>query len=791
MQVTYLAHDLDDPSCWRRVDMLRRGGAQVRVAGFRRGDGPLPEPAMVLGRTANGRLLQRVRAIMAAAPRIARLIPPPDTAPGAPDSDAPGETILARNLEMLALGAGLLRARKAGGAGARLVYELLDIHGIMLGGGAVHRMLRRIEAALMRRASMVVISSPAFAAHYLRAFGQPEIPTLLIENKPFARAAVPDEAARARRGLAEGGPLVVGWFGMLRCAWSLETLDRVTRADPGRFRVVLRGRPALDVMPDFHAVIDANPDLDYLGPYRWPDDLGAIYGAIDVAWLIDRYQAGQNSDWLLPNRLYEGCLNGAVPVVLAGTEVARRIDAWGCGFEVAAPDPEAVAAALGTIDAPRLARARAAVAAIPRAALQMDDAECRHLTQAICGAAEGAIGALPGTNRAAPGTVIAPAAAPAAAFPAAAAPAPAAPLAPAPAGPVPASAAPLGDALLSTDATNAAPLGPVGTAAGRVLIVIPTLNEAAHIADVLDAILPFAGRVDARIVVADGGSADATAAIVREHALRHPRIVLLDNPARLQAAAVNRAARAYGDGCEWLLRLDAHSAYPPDYGDALLAEAAETGADSVVVSMQARGEQGLQRLIADAQNSRIGNGGSAHRLAGRGAWVDHGHHALMRIAAFRAVGGYDERFSHNEDAELDHRLRAAGYRIRLTGRTALGYFPRKRLAPLMRQYFNFGRGRARNLAKHGARPALRQAAVAMLAPALLLTLLVPLSRVFALPLVVWLLACLAGGLMIAWSTRNPAGVLSGFIAGLMHLAWSAGYWRERLAPPPEIGKRAT
>ena len=442
------------------------------------------------------------------------------------------------------------------------------------------------------------------------------------------------------------------------------------------------------------------------------------------------------------------------------------------------------------------ARARAAVAAIPRAALQMDDAECRHLTQAICGAAEGAIGALPGTNRAAPGTVIAPAAAPAAAFPAAAAPAPAAldpaaPLAPAPAGPVPASAAPLGDALLSTDATNAAPLGPAGTAAGRVLIVIPNLNEAAHIADVLDAILPFAGRVDARIVVVDGGSADATAVIVREHALRHPRIDLLDNPARLQAAAVNRAARAYGDGCEWLLRLDAHSAYPPDYGDALLAEAAETGADSVVVSMEARGEQGLQRLIAEAQNSRIGNGGSAHRLAGRGAWVDHGHHALMRMAAFRAVGGYDERFSHNEDAELDHRLRAAGYRIRLTGRTALGYFPRKRLAPLMRQYFNFGRGRARNLAKHGTRPALRQAAVAMLAPALLLTLLVPLSPVFALPLAVWLLACLAGGLMIAWSTRNPAGVLSGFIAGLMHLAWSAGYWRERLAPPPEIGKRAT
>lgn len=44
----------------------------------------------------------------------------------------------------------------------------------------------------------------------------------------------------------------------------------------------------------------------------------------------------------------------------------------------------------------------------------------------------------------------------------------------------------------------------------RVLIVIPTLNEAAHIGGVLDGLLPFAERHGARIVVADGGSTDGT-----------------------------------------------------------------------------------------------------------------------------------------------------------------------------------------------------------------------------------------------------------------------------------------
>ena len=105
-----------------------------------------------------------------------------------------------------------------------------------------------------------------------------------------------------------------------------------------------------------------------------------------MAWLIDRYQAGQNSDWLLPNRLYEGCLNGAVPVALDGTEVARRVTAWDCGVIVAASDTEAVAAALSAVNPAALARRRAAVSAIPRAALEMDEAECRRLTAVLCGA---------------------------------------------------------------------------------------------------------------------------------------------------------------------------------------------------------------------------------------------------------------------------------------------------------------------------------------------------------------------------------------------------------------------
>ena len=86
-----------------------------------------------------------------------------------------------------------------------------------------------------------------------------------------------------------------------------------------------------------------------------------------------------------------------------------------------------------------------------------------------------------------------------------------------------------------------------------------------------------------------------------------------------------------------------------------------TKADSVVVSMNAEGSACLQRAAAAAQNSLLGNGGSSHRIRSDGRWVDHGHHALMTTAAFKAVGGYDEAFSHNEDAELDVRLTKADF----------------------------------------------------------------------------------------------------------------------------------
>ncbi|MBZ9987480.1 glycosyltransferase family 2 protein [Mesorhizobium sp. BH1-1-5] len=315
-----------------------------------------------------------------------------------------------------------------------------------------------------------------------------------------------------------------------------------------------------------------------------------------------------------------------------------------------------------------------------------------------------------------------------------------------------------------------------------ILIVIPCLNEAAHIGGLLDQLRPAAAQLGGRIVVADGGSDDGTQAIVEKVVAQDPRVILLANPKRLQSAAINLAVATLGEGVDYLIRIDAHGGYPDDYCDRLVEEALATGADSVVVSMLTAGTGAVQKAVAAAQNSKLGTGGSKHRHMSEGEWVDHGHHALMRIAAFKDVGGYDESFSHNEDAELDYRLRQAGYRIWMSGRTQMVYYPRSTLKSLYFQYLGYGRGRARNVLKHRMVPKVRQMIPLLVAPVVLLALFSFVHWLAAVPFLLWAAVCLGYGLATAIRQRNASIALAGVSAMVMHFGWSVGFWQQLLTP---------
>lgn len=312
-----------------------------------------------------------------------------------------------------------------------------------------------------------------------------------------------------------------------------------------------------------------------------------------------------------------------------------------------------------------------------------------------------------------------------------------------------------------------------------VLIVIPCLNEARHLNGLIELLLMDNRTLDIHIVIADGGSTDGTIEMAQNLSDTYENIHYMHNPKRIQSAAINAAVNAFSIGCEYVIRIDAHAEYPKDYCQILIEEAEKMQADSVVVSMETKGKTPFQNAVAAAQNSKLGNGGSAHRnTQSQGMWTQHGHHALMRIKAFNAVGGYDETFSHNEDAELDTRLLKKNYRIWLTARAVITYFPRREAIALFQQYRGYGAGRLRNINKHKTPPKLRQMLPVAVLPAYLLLSLIPLHAIFTIPFLGWAYICLGYGIILTVKSRRLTTLGAGPAAMIMHTAWSLGFWEE-------------
>lgn len=371
-KILYLVHNLSDPSVGRRVAMFTQGGAEVEVAGFRRGDAPpptLPVGTVVeLDITHDGRMMQRLAATVGAAcraPRWAKSLRQPDV-------------IVARNLEMLGVAN---RLRGVWGNAPRLVYECLDIHRLMLRQDRIGQAMRAVEQRLMRHVDVLVTSSPAFLRNHFAIQGAPT--ALLVENKVFAP------------GLADFGqspvlqqqpdPVRIGWFGALRCSKSLIALDALSRHFGGQLEVELRGRPALTEFEDFHGTTSASPHLEFGGAFTYPDDLADIYSGVHFVWAIDFFEEGLNSNWLLPNRLYEGCLNGAIPIALAGTETAAFIERLGIGVVVPDIEQQTLVALFESMTAERIGALAGQVARQDRATFLCETQECTDLVAQLLG----------------------------------------------------------------------------------------------------------------------------------------------------------------------------------------------------------------------------------------------------------------------------------------------------------------------------------------------------------------------------------------------------------------------
>ena len=195
--------------------------------------------------------------------------------------------------------------------------------------------------------------------------------------------------------------------------------------------------------------------------------------------------------------------------------------------------------------------------------------------------------------------------------------------------------------------------------------------------------------------------------ILAELAIVDPRIRVVDNPERLQAAGLNKLIReARGD---IVVRMDVHCEYAPSYVRKCVETMEKTGADNVGGAQRARAKNPFQRALCAALASPLGVGGAGYRDASKEGFVDTVFLGAFRRKIFETIGLYDPKAITNEDAELNQRLLESGGKIYLSKEIEVHYYPRDSFKTLARQYYKYGRGRARTLLKLGRFPTIRPA----------------------------------------------------------------------------------
>ena len=184
-----------------------------------------------------------------------------------------------------------------------------------------------------------------------------------------------------------------------------------------------------------------------------------------------------------------------------------------------------------------------------------------------------------------------------------------------------------------------------------VSVLIPVLNEEAHLRAASDAMLAqdFPGR--AEFLFIDGGSEDASAAILGELAASDDRVRVLANPARRTPQALNiglRAARG-----TFIARMDAHTLYPPRYLASGVERLRRDDCAWVSGPQLAVGVDPGSRLVARALGAALGKGGARFRDAlEREHEVDSGFTGMWRRETLERHHGWDEEWLNDQDLEL-------------------------------------------------------------------------------------------------------------------------------------------
>ncbi|KJS40539.1 MAG: glycosyl transferase [Roseovarius sp. BRH_c41] len=369
-RVLVFAFDLKEASQIRRIRSLLQLGYDVRSLAFQRGNMNadfVPDWTNTsLGHVPNENYGKRLLALIRA------LWPTFRSRQDLRSADV----IVARNFDLLIL-AWMARSL-FGRRRVPIVYECLDIHRLFTRPDAIGALMRWCERRLLARVQLLIVSSPGFVEHYFVPVQGFLGDVSIIENKLWFDGAKVSRPLDAPRRDAQG-PIILSWVGSIRCAPSLQILLQTADRMGKDVQINIHGNVHRHAVGDIDAAVESRENIRFFGPYSYPGDLEAIYAGSDLVWAQDLWQSGANSDWLLPNRIYEASWFGCPSIAVETTETGRKVAAEQLGLTISEPSADALVALLRRITRPELS-------ALSQGILEQDDKQFELRPEAIADA---------------------------------------------------------------------------------------------------------------------------------------------------------------------------------------------------------------------------------------------------------------------------------------------------------------------------------------------------------------------------------------------------------------------
>lgn len=304
MKILFLLPVLSDSNYQKRIENFLRSGVQCSVVGFERHHyqgKPWPIEVHSLGLIEHGKYFKRVWTLLISAISLRKKI-------------KNHEYIYAFNLDILFLAwfSSIFSKSRP-----NFVYEIFDIHPILYKKSIYSILFRKIERFLIRKVKVVVVASPHYIEGYFHEVQKLHSATYhVIENKlnSFDISQNPDNSLSKK---PSDEPIIIGFFGMIRCVISLNFLYDFLQKNNGRFRLSIRG---LFMVPDDKKQMILKSNFsEYCGPYIYPDDLNDMYSKVDLIWAAQKLGEA-HTRFSRTNRFYQSCFFKKPMITQAGTK---------------------------------------------------------------------------------------------------------------------------------------------------------------------------------------------------------------------------------------------------------------------------------------------------------------------------------------------------------------------------------------------------------------------------------------------------------------------------------------